>query len=105
MVLRASMSNKFRVEYEAPQPCLNEGQSSQDLEKDYEETGVNKLKDRIMEKVPKIPTGKRLFYVTHSGKTGCHNREGKDETSMKLNLIANSVDNFMFAGLPLQPLL
>ena len=33
-VLRASMSNQFRVEYEAAQPCLNEGQSSQDLEKD-----------------------------------------------------------------------
>lgn len=46
-VPRANMSNKFRVEYEASQPCLNEGQSSQDLQKDYEEIDVNKLKTEL----------------------------------------------------------
>ena len=81
----------------------------QDLKKEYEDIVVNQLKEGIVERASETPTGKRLFYMPHKPVV---KRDGMTtkvrmvfDTSIKPRPVANSVNDCMFTGPPLQPLL
>ena len=81
----------------------------QDLTKEYENIIVNQLKEGIVGRAPEIPTGKRLFYMPHKPVVKRDARTTKVrmvfDASMKPHPMANSVNDCMFTGPPLQPLL
>ena len=80
-----------------------------DLKKEYEQIIENQLKERIIERAPEQPTGDRLFYMPHKPVVR------QDATTTKVRMVfdasakphplANSVNDCMFTGPPLQPLL
>ena len=79
------------------------------LKKDYEEIIEKQLESGIIETAPEEPTGERVFYMPHKPVV----RDEATSTKVKMMLDAspkppsntNSVNDCMFTGPPLQPLL
>ena len=80
-----------------------------DLKEEYEEIVVDQLNEGIVERAPEQPTGERLFYMPHKPVVKQDATTTKVrmvfDASMKPHPIVNSVNDCMFTGPPLQPLL
>jgi hypothetical protein len=81
----------------------------EDLKKDYEERVMNQLNCGIVERAPVQPARERLIYMPHKPEMKENATATKVrmvfDASMKPHPMANRVDECMFTGPPLQPLL
>ena len=80
-----------------------------ELRKDYEDIVKDKLHQGIIEPAPVEPTGPRVFYMPHKPVVREQARSSKVrmvfDASAKPHPLANSVNECMYTGPPLQPLL
>ena len=82
---------------------------NQKLKQEYEKIVMDQLRDGIIERVPELPSGERIFYMPHKPVVRDNATTTKVrmvfDASCKPHHLANSVNDCMHTGPPLQPLL